>query len=277
MKTIVTHIFPDLDAIASTWLLRRYLPEWEDADMAFTPQQEDWNSIKPDSDPDVLYTDTGRGKFDHHQLAEKTCATKRVFEYLATNNHIPSKVKMALQRMVEHITEIDHFGEVFYPEPAHDRYDFELHQIISGMKKTGLSDARLTQTVYLTLDGILELFIYKLRAEAEVEKGFVFHSSYGKCIAMNTTNDEAMRLAQKQGYMLVVMKHAKLGYARIKTVPSYKLDLTPVYTAIKKLDKTGYWYLHILKNMLLNGSTRTPDAIPTPLSLQQLIEIIQSV
>lgn len=277
MKTIVTHIFPDLDAITSTWLIRRYLPDWEEADMAFTPQQEDWNGIKPDSDPDVLYTDTGFGKFDHHHLPERTSATKRVFEYLITNNHIPPKIKSAVSRIVDQVNEIDHFAEVAYPEPAHDRYEFSLHQIISGLKKTGISDAKLLHYIYPLLDGILEIFIYKVKAEKEVEKGFVFQSSYGKCIAMNSTNDESMRLAQKMGYMLVVMKHPKLGFARIKTIPSRSLDLTPVYNEIKKRDAKGYWYLHVLKNMLLNGSTRKPDATPTPLSLQELIEIIQSV
>lgn len=277
MKTIVTHISPDLDAIASTWLIRRYLPGWEDADMAFTPQQEDWNDIKPDSNPEVLYTDTGFGRFDHHQVAERTSATKKVFEHLTLLNHVPQKILTALSRIVDHINDIDHFAEVSYPEPAHDRYEFTLHQIVSGLKKTGMTDAKLLLHVYPLLDGVLEIFIYKIKAEKEIEKGFIFQSSYGKCIAMNTTNDESMRLAQKSGYSLVVMKHAQLGFARIKTIPSNKLDLTPVYERIKKVDTKGYWYLHVLKNMLLNGSSRKPDTIPTPLTLQELIEIIQSV
>lgn len=277
MKTIVTHISPDLDAIASTWLIRRFLPGWEEADMAFTPQQEDWNGVRPDSDPDILYTDTGFGKFDHHHLPERTSATKRVFEYLHMNDHIPSKISEAVSRMVDHINEIDHFAEVSFPDPSHDRYEFMLYQIVSGVKKKGISDAKLLQQIYPLLDGVLEIFVFKIRAEKEIQKGFIFQSSYGKSIAMNSTNDESMRLAQKMGYSLVVMKHAQLGFARIKTLPSPKLDLTPVYELIKKRDTKGYWYLHILKNMLLNGSSKTPNAVPTPLSLQELIEIIQSV
>ena len=54
MKTIVLHIFPDLDAITCAWLLSRYLPEWDEADVVFTPQQKDWNSIKPDSNPAII-------------------------------------------------------------------------------------------------------------------------------------------------------------------------------------------------------------------------------
>jgi len=277
MKTIVLHIFPDLDAITCAWLLSRYLPEWDEADVVFTPQQKDWNSIKPDSNPDVLYCDTGYGKFDHHQIQERTCASRRVFDYLTTHGHIHAKESDAVLRIVDYVTDIDNFGEVRYPEPMADRYEFCLHQLITGLKKKGMTDSMLVQTVSTLLDGVLQLFVYKIKAEQEIVKGFVFYSKYGKSLAMNSSNDEAMRMAQKKGYALVVMKDPQKKTARIKTLPSPELDLTPVYDKIKKVDPKGTWFLHILKNMLLNGSSRTPDSVPTPLSLQQLIEIIREV
>lgn len=277
MKTIVTHIFPDLDAITSAWLITRFLPKWEEAEIAFTPQQKNWNDIAPDSNPNVLYCDTGYGKFDHHQIKERTCASKRVYDYLLMMDYISSKIEAPLGRIVHYVTDIDNFGEVHFPEPTSDRYEFCLHQLITGLKKKGLADLALVQAVFTLLDGVLQLFIYKIKAEKEIEKGFVFQSFYGKSLAMNSSNDEAMRLAQKMGFSLVVMKDPQKQFARIKTLPNPKLDLTPVYDKIKKIDTKGYWFLHIMKNMLLNGSSRTPDAIPTPLTLQQLIEIIREV
>jgi len=277
MKTIVTHIFPDLDAITSAWLLTRYLPEWEDAEIVFTPQQKNWNNVVPDSNPDILYCDTGCGKFDHHQIQERTCASRRILDYLIMQDHVSGKNKEPLLRIINYVNEIDNFGEVNYPDPTSDKYEFCLHQLIKGLKKEGMSDLTLVQTVFPLLDGVLQLFIYKLKAEAAIAKGFVFDSKYGKSLAMSTSNDEAMRLAQKKGFSLVVMKDAIKKTARIKTLPSPELDLTPVYEKIMKIDSRGTWFLHILKNMLLNGSSRTPDSIPTPLSLQKLIEIIKEV
>lgn len=277
MNTIVTHIFPDLDAITSTWLLVRFMPGFEDATIAFTPQQKDWNGVKPDSDPTIVYVDTGFGKFDHHQVNERISATRRVFDYLVVEDTIPRRIKQALERIVTFVTDIDNFGEIHFPDPSNDRYDFCIHQIISGMKRTGKTDDQLVLAVFPLLDGLVELFATKIKAETEVKKGFVFTSTYGKCIAMNTPNDEAMRLAQKMGYTLVVTYDPQKSTARIKTIPSDAYDLTPVYEKIKKVDKKGYWYLHILKNMLLNGSSRTPEAAPTSLSLQQLIAIIKEV
>jgi hypothetical protein len=277
MKTIVIHIFPDLDAITSAWLITRYLPEWENAEIVFTPQQKNWNNVVPDSNPDILYCDTGYGKFDHHQIQERTCASKRILDYLLMHDHTSSKEKEPLIRMITYVTDIDNFGEVNYPEPTSDKYEFCLHQLITGLKKKGMSDLALVQAVFPLLDAALQLFIYKLKAEVEITKGFVFYSKYGKSIAMNTSYDEAMRLAQKKGFSLVVMKDPIKKTARIKTLPSPENDLTPVYEKIMKVDTKGTWFLHILKNMLLNGSSRTPDSIPTPLSLQKLIEIIKEV
>ena len=277
MKTLVLHICPDLDAITCAWLFTRYLPEWETAEIVFTPQQKNWNNVIPDSNPDILYCDTGYGKFDHHQIAERTCASKRVFDYLLMMKHISSKDADPLARIIDYVIDIDNFGEVKYPDPTSDKYEFCLHQLITGLKKKGMSDTALVQSIFPLLDGVLQLFFYKLKAETEITKGFVFYSKYGKSLAMNTSNDEAMRLAQKKGFCLVVMKDSQKHFARIKTLPSPELDLTPVYEKIKKLDSKGYWFLHIMKNILLNGSSRTPDAVPTPLSLQKLIEIIKEV
>ena len=176
MKTIVLHIFPDLDAITCAWLLTRYLPDWEDAEVVFTPQQKNWNNVVPDSNPDILYCDTGYGKFDHHHIKERTCASKIVFDYLVMMKHVTSKESGALSRIIDYVLDIDNFGEVNYPDPTSDKYEFCLHQLITGLKKKGMSDAALVQTVSMLLDGVLQLFVYKLKAENEIAKGFVFSS-----------------------------------------------------------------------------------------------------
>ena len=35
MKIVVTHTSPDLDAIVSVWLIKKFLPEWQDARSEF--------------------------------------------------------------------------------------------------------------------------------------------------------------------------------------------------------------------------------------------------
>lgn len=276
-KTIVTHLSVDLDCITSTWLVRRFFPGWDEAQVVFTPQQVNWNNIVPDSDANILYVDTGYGKFDHHQINEHTCASRRIYTYLLEKNLVEPRLTLALGRLIEYINDVDNFADVNYPDPTADRYDFCLHQLITGLKKTIGKDEEIMQVVYKLLDAALELLKHKTRAEGEIKKGYVFHSKWGKTIAMNTGNDEAVRLSQKMGFELVVIKDPQKGFVRIKTPPNPRLDLTPLYEKIKEKDKTGYWFLHILKNMLLNGSSVTPDVKPSPLTLQQVIEIIKAL
>jgi len=277
MKTIVTHLSPDLDAITSCWLIRRFMPGWDEAGIVFVPQQTLWNEVKPDSDPDILYVDTGFGKFDHHQIKGRLSASKIIYSHLTIEKLIDPGCSAALGRVIEYVNEIDNFAEVTYPDPTSDKYDFCLHQLITGLKKTGLNDLAIVDAVSKLLEGSLELFKNKIRAEKEVEKGYIFQSTFGKCLSMSTANDEALRLAQKMGYQLVMTKDPQKGSVRIKTPPSKDLDLTPVYNKIKEKDTKGYWFLHISKNMLLNGSAMTPNATPTTLTSQQLIEIIRHV
>jgi len=40
MKIIVTHTSPDMDAITSVWLIKKFLPGWEDAEVRFVPAGE---------------------------------------------------------------------------------------------------------------------------------------------------------------------------------------------------------------------------------------------
>lgn len=277
MKTIIIHPSVDLDCIAASWIIRRFFPGWEEATTEFIPYDGLWNDVPVDGNEDVLYVDVGKGKFDHHQRSEYTSATKLVYEYASKESYLDKKTGEALLRLVTLVNEIDHFAEWNYPDAASDRWDMALFQIIGGLKQKGYKDLQIIDLVYASLDGILQLLKNKARAEEDIRQGYVFQSKWGKTLCMNTTNDEAMRLAQKTGYQMVVTKNPDDGGIRIKTLPLENLDLTPLYESITEQDKKGSWYLHISKNMLLNGSKKKPGFVPSPLTLQQLIEIIRKV
>src|SRR3989344_296605 len=82
MKIIVTHIAPDVDAITSVWLIKRFLADWHEAQVQFVPAGKTLNNDMVDSQPDILHVDTGMGILDHHQTDEDTCAAKRCLEYI---------------------------------------------------------------------------------------------------------------------------------------------------------------------------------------------------
>lgn len=277
MKIIVTHRSPDLDAIASCWLIKKFLPGWQNAEIKFVSAGLTLNNLSPDANPEIIHVDTGLGKFDHHQSNAKTCSTRKILDFLKRENSIKNKFLKPLEILANFVIEDDHFLEVYYPEPDADRYEFMLNNLIDGLKVVLTEDGKLAEYVFILLDATLEKLKKKANAEEELNQGIVFSSYLGKSFAIESGNDEILRFAQKIGYLMVIRKDPKYGNVRIKCPPDIKLDLTPLYNKIIKIDKTGFWYLHPSKHMLLNGSPKRPEQTPSPLSLARLIEIIKKI
>ena len=228
MKTLVTHISPDLDAVASCWLIKKFLPGWNEPEIKFVNSGTTLDEKPPDENPDIIHVDTGLGKFDHHQTNEYTSATKLVYEYLLEKGIISQKLSVPLLKLVTFVNETDHFAEVNYPDPSSDKYDFCLHQIVKGVE-TIKNGHETMEIVFILLDAILNIFKNKVRAEEDIKQGFVFKSKWGKSLVMESKNEEALKLALKTGYTLVARKDPEKGHIRIKTLPDKKYDLILLY------------------------------------------------
>src|SRR3990167_12563 len=153
MKIIVTHSSPDLDAITSVWLLKRFLPGWEDAVVKFVPAGERIQNskfkiqnsklsgpIEIINGDEVIHVDTGLGPLDHHQTPDtNVCAASLTLDFIKrTNNKQQSTVnkdKMeAIGRMVKVVVDVDHFKEVFWKDSTADYHEFSLVGILDGLK-----------------------------------------------------------------------------------------------------------------------------------------------
>lgn len=283
MKTIVTHIAPDVDAVTSVWLLIRFLPGWGEAQVSFVPAGKTLNNEPVDSDPEIWHVDTGMGRLDHHQTDEDTCAARRTWEYIKKIEN--GKLKMenytdeAMERLIDVVNDIDHFQEVYFPNPTADFYDISLVGILDGLKLLYADNNQKLVDVGLdALDGVYKSFQNKVWAESEIkEKSMEFKTKWGKGLAIETINDETVRLAQKQGYVMAVRKDPKKGFIRIKALPQSQVDFTSCYNILKEKDKNATWYLHAGKKMVLNGSVKNPDSKPTSLTLREIIEVLKEV
>lgn len=280
MKTIVTHLTPDLDAIGSVWFLKRFMQGWDKAEVVFVPAGSTLNDDPSDSDPNILHVDTGMGMLDHHQTDEDTCATKRTFEYIKSKNKDFAGNEFeceVLERIVDVINDVDHFKDAYYPNPSADFYDFSLLGALDGWKLLYPDNSeKLVELGMIALDGIYKKMQDKVWAEKEInEKGMEFSSKWGKGLAIETVNDEVVRLGQKMGYIVAVRKDPKKGYVRIKALPLSKVDLEKAYNVLKKKDTEATWFLHVSHKMLLNGSMKNPKTKPTSLTLREIIEVLK--
>jgi len=287
MKILVTHFSPDLDAVCSIWLVKRFWPGWEGAEVRFVPAGETLNGEAVDSNPEIIHLDTGLGKFDHHQIDEDTCSAKKVLSSIPACPPKPQRRRginvsndikwQALKRLVEVVNDIDHFREVYYPNPTQDFYDFGLVGQLDGWKLLYPdNDQKIVDLGLACLDGIYKQFQNKVWAEKLLtEEGIEFKTKWGRAVGVETPNDEVIHLGQKIGYILVVRKDPKKGYVRIKSLPDPKIDLTEIVEVLRRADPGATWFLHVNKHMLINGSTKNPKMKPTRLSLREIIEILK--
>lgn len=296
MKIIVTHHSPDLDAITSVWLLRKFLPGWQEAQVEFVHPGEKSQRVKKVEDFDkkvvvdlgedeIIHVDTGLGLLDHHQTADNTqCAASLTWDYIRqeienAGNHFAEGHTEALTRLVKFVVDHDHFKEVTYPDAAADRYDFSLVGILDGLKLSKQNDNQYyVDFVIPCLDALFHTFENKLWVENEVkEKGIEFETKYGKGIGVETLNHALVKLGQRMGYIFVVRKDPRNGFAAIAVHPLSDINLTLAYEQLSKMDPDATWYLHISKKMLLNGSQKNPNMTPTTLSLEQIVRVLENL
>ncbi len=300
MKIVVTHTSPDMDAVASVWLIKKFLPGWDNPIVKFVPAGEridsgKWqneNELSPIErieDDEVIHVDTGWGPLDHHQTAsDKVCGASLTWNYvqakneeLRTRNSEKTKAKIeAIDRMIKVITDIDHFKEVFRKDPVADYHEFDLASILDGLKlQFPNQDDYYVEFISKSLDEVLHEFENRNWAEKEIaENGKKFSTKVGLGIGFETINDSVIKLAQKMGYVIVLRKDPRKGYVRIKAVPTLgkiNIDLTPVYEKLKKLDPDATWYLHISKKMLLNGSVKNPKMRASKLKIEEIIKVLE--
>lgn len=271
----MTHINPDLDAMTAVWLLKRFDPDFKNAEVKFIYAGSTYQERKVDSDAEVVHVDTGWGKFDHHQTNERTCASRLILSFLGLKNE-------AVERMVEVVTEVDYeAADLKYPDAGADKYAFLFNErkIISGWQKRypGQSDKHLEWGL-VVLDGVYENLKSKLEAQSVIQnQGIPFETRWGQGLAATTSVFGFMPLAQAQGFVVVAVKDPKKGHVRIHGLSQAgkeAVDFTAVAEQLRAKDPRATWFLHASKKLLLNGSTVNPNMIPTSLNLDDVVEVL---
>jgi hypothetical protein len=286
-KLIVTHHAPDLDAITSIWLLKRFDGQrYASAKIAFVNPGDTISLEKAEKEFDcqlheITHVDTGLGEFDHHQTEKagiNICAATLVFDYL---KQVRPEIQedRALVEMLKIVVDVDHFGEIYWPEAQETRFVFTLHELIHGHESIDPHDDDSQLHFGMSaLDCAYAEMTNRLKAEEIIsEKGIEFEIQEGKCLGLETQNDESIKLAQVKGYILAVRKDPEYGHLRIKVRPDAQLNLEKLYTAVKKIDPKATWFYHASGKMLLNGSIKHRNQIASSLSLKGIIHLIQKL
>ena len=272
---IITHFNPDLDAVTSIWLLKRFFSGWHTAEVDFVKAEV----IKEaDLNPEVLYVDVGSGKLDHHQTGEYLSASAVVWKFVQKNRSGKPLRELdikAVDRLIEVVTQIDNARDLVWPEVTENRYKFYLHTLIAGIRGLAGSDIEAVNFGLLALEAVFHNLKNKIRAEEEIKTGEKFLTVWGEAVAAETGNEEVLWEGEAEGYVLTMRKDPETGSVRIFARYDSKVDLTSLYNKVKELDPQSDWYLHTSKKMLLNQASVNPGMRPTKLSLETLISLLK--
>lgn len=278
-KMIVTHKNPDLDAIMSAWMLVRFdQPQYGDAQLAYVAGGHTYKDLPVDSLPDITHVDVGYGKFDHHQEGGfGTCASLLVWEDLVARGKV-APTDEALKSMAEHARSIDLFEDCYYPEASETRYEFTLPEIIPALHRLQVHDNEaVTRMVFVYLDGVYQKLKDYHKSRQAIKDGQEFDSVWGKGIAVSSAADDVHKVAQRAGYKIVVVGDPKSGYLGIKTAPKVELPLQALYDKITAIDDPKLWFYHNSGHMVLHGSDKGPELPKTTLTVEKILELIETV
>lgn len=279
-RLIVTHRYPDVDALMSVWLVKRFGGKrWEDAEVVFVAHGTTYHGMDADESDEVLHVDTGGGMLDHHDTQERTCAAQKVYQWLQKEDEV-------LERMVAYAVAIDHFEDVNWHESLSDLYDFGFAEMMAGVQlaldkhavEPDQRDQELCEWSLIALDGVYESLSGKLKAIEQIaEHGAEVETRFGKALVIQSFNDEILRVALKQGYVLVMRRDPQKKYVRIKAHPHSPIDLTYLCQKLSAMDSEATWFLHEDKKQLLNGNVGDQQRVVTELEFEELVDIVASI
>lgn len=269
MGTLITHINPHLDDIFAIWLLKKYAPKYQDFEVDFISATHDKASEETE---DKIFVGTGGGKFDEHKEGLATCAGSLVFDYLKKENLLPKdeiSVK-ALEEMVEWNKKID-MGTI--PIEAYD--EFSVPAFIRCKDSSKESSKSCLELGSRILNRILAVLKRKQQSLKDWEKRLEFETKFGKTYGLRSETIDRPFCKRMGGDLFLIYnpKYRSIQYF----TPSQTLDLSPIYEKAKQLDPEADWFLHQSHHMVLCGSSAAPDAKPTKLSFEELIEVAKSV
>lgn len=292
LVTLVTHLFPDLDAAVSVWLLRRYLRVRNregSVEVLFVPAGATLDGMVVDSDRDVIHLDTGNGQFDHHlHFDPEVCAAILVAQALdvAGDPRLKRILKMALDddNAVE-----GHFGD--------------LRSLLRGRSK----DYGSEQALRMTLRDLDLLFVQecsRVQAEEAVARVAVWYETpVGKVCTVELPQDllgsVGVTVGKEKDVAVFISRGTDTGYVGVFRLRGNKgdkgINLVPAFAAIRRAEARNRglviadgllraagrtegmgWFLHDSRNMLLCGTPKSPlpEELKTRLSLKEIATIV---
>ena len=299
IRAIVTHPFPDLDALLCIYLLRRYggqvFPGVEDCELRFmSPQSvEDAGGPEALERQGLLVVDLGGGRFDNHPRRDRpgsghlqSAAAELLAEHLDVRN-LPE-----LRKVLAFGSRQDLKGQSIRSRDPID-HAVALPAIINGLNQLHPGQGEL---VYRDAEPVLDAIVCVERAwfQALDDADEAIRTEVGDTtvLTMESTSSAAARAGRYNGADLLLVRYLPEGFMactmrREGCLKNMRLDGLARRFRQAEVDARGValdggggdvgmvggWFLHQSFRILNKGSHKAPDVEPTVIDKAALHEL----
>ncbi len=295
-RAIVTHPSPDLDALVSVYLLRRYGGELCPGSGSCPLRFETPAAVEAAGGPEALealgdlVVDLGGGRFDNHPRADvpgsgdlEASASELVAEHLGVRQ-LPE-----LDKLLTFCARQDLKGQSIRSRDPVD-HAMAIPAIIDGLNRLHPDDG---EAVYRAIEPVLDAIVASEKAWydalADAEQGLRHEVGGAQVLAMESSSSAAARAGRYVGADLLVVRYLPQGHVAFtlrRDGPLGRLTLDGLASRVRRAElaargqpagKTmrevgmhGGWFLHQSHKILNKGSPKAPDVESTVLTLADL-------
>jgi hypothetical protein len=288
VKTLVGHRFPDDDTWLCIWIAKKFIPKADKAEIVFVNAGETLPGSEEDSS--VLHFDTGGGEYDQHRkgLLRGSSAT-----LLAKKLGLLEDP--GLKPLLEMTEKVDHVK----PLPV-----TSIHFIIEGYPRKFKNTDRTTnwqkvqERVFELFDIVYDQETARIQAKEKLHKYAEWHTlPNGIKVASILWHPECREAAFEAGAYAVVWttsrgpNHFYTGIQTNRKYPMLFLDnvaaalrdqenkvrrINGQNQDLRSIGRTGPWYLHDSKHLILNGSRtwKPKEEEYTKLAPRQIVGLV---
>ncbi len=253
---LVGHLAPDLDCLAGLWMLRRW-GGYAAAPVAFVAA-----GTRHPQHAAAVHVDTGGGPFDHHDSVDQHLSSAELVRR-AIRPH-----DWALEELITEITADDH-ARTQTPGVLRAR------DLVTGLHQRFPTDpAQVLAIMEVNFDAWYAAALRREQQRQAFAARIEFDTRWGLGVAVESADGVASRDAYRLGAVLFAYRDAH-GWMGVAAQSHSNVDLSEVYAQLSHVDGAADWFLHPNRRLLLCGTAKSPPRVPSSLSLDELIELLQ--
>lgn len=273
---LITHYNVDLDAAASVWAARRFIPNGFMADLVFKPANWDGKDATED-DIIVDISAGGKGiKGDIDTVGQVSSAFRLIVDTYATADD-----KRALSGLVDYVNTQDSTGSalrVYVPGNKESQRVLGatgLNAVLHGFKATLKDDTAVIEKMGEIFDGLREVALQRWQAEAEAGKAQLFHGGkIALVVQENGSNNGINGVLFGMGVLVVIYQSGyNLGIVTSRDCLN-RADHDMFRQVVHDAGEADEWFSHPAGFLYCRGSNKALAVSPSKVKPQDLIAAV---